>query len=735
MAVVQISRIQNRRGLKNSQVGFPQLASGELGWAIDTQELFIGNGAVSEGSPAVGNTKILTEHDDIFNYVKSYEYAYNVPSITTGPSNFPIIRTLQDRLDDTVSVKSFGAVGDGTTDDTVALQRAIDQLFLNSATKTNYSSRVLLYIEPGEYMVSNTLSIPPYAHLIGSGIGSTVIRHKPITVSGVIQTTSTTTTVTNLTTTAGLKAGMVLSTSSGTGHFGGYTVINSVDSVNNLISITSSSANTVGQLTFLAIGNYPILQMVDSNSTPGHYTAFNNMSYLRRPRRILIQDMSLSKSFLPTGNTPNQTYTLPNGSVYTWNGSTWVFTTPPSYADTPIVYLDNTDNSVFERVLFSGSYINGNTPAAYQAGVVMRGLSGVFHTENVMFHYCSFENTGYGVYSESDHNNVAFDYCKFYQLYDGLNIGGNNSGSFIINTIATVTTGTSNTVTVGSTVGMYIGMPISFAGSVTFGGIVLKQTYYVANILGSTSIKISSMQGGATQVLTTATGNITLVSTNAIGASNTKVSNSYFDLIDRYGIWVKLGQGNTSIGNKYMNVGNMNEGYANATYPVIQFDTDNNQSIGDYFDRNTNLKDQNAYGLVSFVPNIKGSGTITDNTNFRRVLPNPLSYLTAIPVPFFRLPLVGSSSIVLDYVINKTTSGIAIRTGKLHITVDLANVASDINDDFSYTGDSSVENVVFSTQLYNYNGDGITFTLVVLLQNSLNNGTGTVSYSYRALSL
>ena len=63
MAVVQISRIQVRRGKINSGTGLPQLASGEMAWAIDSQELYIGNGAVSEGSPAVGNTKILTQKD------------------------------------------------------------------------------------------------------------------------------------------------------------------------------------------------------------------------------------------------------------------------------------------------------------------------------------------------------------------------------------------------------------------------------------------------------------------------------------------------------------------------------------------------------------------------------------------------------------------------------------------------------------------------------------------------
>ena len=48
MAVIQISRIQVRRGQKNAGSGIPQLASGELGWAVDSRELFIGNGAVSD---------------------------------------------------------------------------------------------------------------------------------------------------------------------------------------------------------------------------------------------------------------------------------------------------------------------------------------------------------------------------------------------------------------------------------------------------------------------------------------------------------------------------------------------------------------------------------------------------------------------------------------------------------------------------------------------------------------
>ena len=105
MAVVQISRIQQRRGRKTSATGFPQLASGEIGWAIDTQELYIGNGAVSEGAPYVGNTQILTEHVNILDFAQAYQYQRNNPIIKTGPTYLkPVQRTLQQRFDERVDL-------------------------------------------------------------------------------------------------------------------------------------------------------------------------------------------------------------------------------------------------------------------------------------------------------------------------------------------------------------------------------------------------------------------------------------------------------------------------------------------------------------------------------------------------------------------------------------------------------------------------------------------------------
>ena len=177
MAVVQISRIQIRRGQKNAGSGLPQLASGELGWAVDTQELFIGNGSVSEGSPAVGNTKVLTQYDNIFTLADSYTYREpDAFLLTGGDVDSPVRRSLQARLDDRVSARSFGLTGNISQVATTRLQAAIDQLYLNDAIKGSAASRVILHLEPGEYIIDGPIYIPPHASLVGAGSDKTIIR-------------------------------------------------------------------------------------------------------------------------------------------------------------------------------------------------------------------------------------------------------------------------------------------------------------------------------------------------------------------------------------------------------------------------------------------------------------------------------------------------------------------------------------------------------------------------------
>jgi hypothetical protein len=100
VAIVQISRITNRKGLA---VDLPEpLAGAELGWVLDERRLFIGNGELSEGAPAVGNTEILTEYSDIFDLASAYTYKGLAAGyeVQTGPyPGTPITQSLQSRVD------------------------------------------------------------------------------------------------------------------------------------------------------------------------------------------------------------------------------------------------------------------------------------------------------------------------------------------------------------------------------------------------------------------------------------------------------------------------------------------------------------------------------------------------------------------------------------------------------------------------------------------------------------
>lgn len=173
MAIVQISRITNRKGL---QVELPQLAGAELGWSIDERRLFIGNGTIAEGAPVVGNTEILTEFSDILAFQTTYTYKGDAAGYTvqTGASaGAPVSQSLQSWLDQWASVKDFGAVGDGVTDDTDAINRALYQLYCR---EVNPQVRRSLFFPAGVYLINETIVIPSFATIYGEGKDNSVIK-------------------------------------------------------------------------------------------------------------------------------------------------------------------------------------------------------------------------------------------------------------------------------------------------------------------------------------------------------------------------------------------------------------------------------------------------------------------------------------------------------------------------------------------------------------------------------
>ncbi len=178
MPIVQISRIQHRRGKKTD---LPQLAAGELGWSVDDQRLYIGNGTVADGAPAVGNTEIMTAGSTSITTSLSHiykGYLGDSTPIVTGATG-DVTRTLQKRLDDYVSVKDFGAVGDDSTADGVAIQRALDELYRDTDTTVSNDARArrVLFFPAGTYKIAASLTIPPFATLVGEGPDKTIIKN------------------------------------------------------------------------------------------------------------------------------------------------------------------------------------------------------------------------------------------------------------------------------------------------------------------------------------------------------------------------------------------------------------------------------------------------------------------------------------------------------------------------------------------------------------------------------
>ena len=173
MAIVQISRITQRKGLLTD---LPQpLAGAELGWAVDERRLFIGNGTLEDGAPVVGNTEILTEFSDILSFATAYTYKGEAGGYTVQTGATPgesVTQSLQSRLDSYAVITDFGPTGDGITDVTADINRALYQIFCRDV---NPQVRRSLFFPAGYYVITDTMLIPPYCKIYGEGSDSTII--------------------------------------------------------------------------------------------------------------------------------------------------------------------------------------------------------------------------------------------------------------------------------------------------------------------------------------------------------------------------------------------------------------------------------------------------------------------------------------------------------------------------------------------------------------------------------
>jgi len=412
MAVVQISRIQQRRGRKND-TGLPQLASGELAWCIDTQELFIGNGSVAEGAPAVGNTKLLTEYDNLLNLIGVYEFAKNDDSIQTGAEiNFPVTRSVQQRLDDDVTVAGFGVLDDNSTQTsdyrTAAIQRAIDQLYLSASRLGETSSRIELKIAPGEFTISDTLYLPSFVTLVGEGKNKTIINY--------------------------VGTGPIVECIDDESSIGVYrtltTVVCEVTTVNYLEGATVVNKVLVNDTTGISIDDDVVFRG----------TGFGNIETETAYYVRTIGDdyVTISTSTVAGGN-PIFTLADETGfmrAIFTVNGNSTSSTTQPQHINvrgigfttesnsTQGIVFNAVRDSVFEDIGLTGPWkaVDDHATTPNSRALELNSVSAVVTSERNMFKDIEISGFTYGVWAMQDAQYNKFDTLYIHGLGTSLSV-------------------------------------------------------------------------------------------------------------------------------------------------------------------------------------------------------------------------------------------------------------------------------------------------------------------------
>jgi len=93
---------------------------------------------------------------------KMLYYSLGYPAITTIGGNVSAKDTVADKKVDISSLKDFGAIGDGLSDDTNALKLAL------AKSKS-------VFIPPGKYLISSTISVPSNTEIFGKGSGKSCV--------------------------------------------------------------------------------------------------------------------------------------------------------------------------------------------------------------------------------------------------------------------------------------------------------------------------------------------------------------------------------------------------------------------------------------------------------------------------------------------------------------------------------------------------------------------------------
>ena len=373
--------MQVRRG-QTAQTGFPQLSSGEFGWSIDTQELYIGNGSVAEGAPAVGNTQLITEHN-INNFFKYAEegYQYN-----DGIGVASRVRTIQSKLDDFVNLNDFVDVN-STTEHTSYIQEAIN--YVASVGKP-------LIAPEGNYIVTSTIFIPSFVEIRGAGPDKTFITN--------ISTASTFQTIDGTGKTFS-DGGFALSGSPQGVRINGLTFVNSTTNASPIMQLDCLADSIIEQCKFVGdisantatVNLASAVSLRDNVAYPANKSSnlsFKNCTFFK-VKDAIVSDYDISNIVISENNFK----TLHRGIVFSENTTTITGSVGPQH-----VYIaGNTFDTINRQAVYAGSSstsvisdINSVNNYYYNVGNDGEGDTTLAQQTEVIYF------AGFGNYSDGD---------------------------------------------------------------------------------------------------------------------------------------------------------------------------------------------------------------------------------------------------------------------------------------------------------------------------------------------
>jgi hypothetical protein len=210
---------------------------------------------------------------------------------------------------------------------------------------------------------------------------------------------------------------------------------------------------------------------------------------------------------------------------------------------------------------------------------------------------------------------------------------------------------------------------------------------------------------------------------------NNTVSKSQFKDINRQGIWVKFGRGNKSISNSFESVGNNGGTESNAVYSVIKFETIENASHNDFFDRSKKLSTESAFVAAPYKPEIEGR---VENATTYALLVN-VGYTVSFTTSF-RLPADTTKSYIVYY-LYKSSYVNAVRHGTLEITVNRNNNTTSLTDTYDYVGDPAYKTSLdFNVTLNDLDADTNVDTVIIQTRDSILNDQATILFQVKTQS-